>query len=146
MVLLSGRPLFRASLIAALVIALVIVASVARMTGWSAFAISNPAGPMVPKAAVSSKPGLAHARRMCAACGVVASMREVVIGKGDPLHQPTTIANVADAGNKLGKSATKYEITVSMSDGSSRVFEETDSSNWRVGGRLIFIDAGNSPD
>jgi len=119
---------------------LLLVAGLVRITGWSALAFGNSAGVVPEKTTGASKPSPTYARRMCAACGVIASMREIEVSNDDPMYP------AAAAGNAVVQSVRKYEIVVSMADGSSRVFEEAISSTWRVGGRLIFIDAGNSPD
>lgn len=136
----------RRSLIAGGVMALLLVAGLVRMTGWSAFAVGNSAGVIPAKTTGASKPSLAYARRMCAYCGVIASMREIEVSNDDPMYPAVAATGAGDTGNALVQPVRKYEIIVSMADGSSRVFEESISSTWRVGGRLIFIDAGNSPD
>ena len=146
MTLLSARPNFRVLLIAALVMVLAIALGIARMSGWSAVAAGNVPGVVSPKGAPIPKPSAAYARRMCAACGVVTSMREIAITKEDALRQKMTIADAGSTGGATGSSGMKYEIIVSMADGSSRVFEEANPSTWRVGGRLIFIDAGHLSD
>jgi hypothetical protein len=58
----------------------------------------------------------------CAECGTVASTREVA----------SPIVDSADR---------RYEITVRMNDGSSRVFVDASLASWRPGVRLILIEA-----
>jgi len=60
--------------------------------------------------------------RRCAQCGWIESKREIVPGGADP------------------HAFRIYEYTLRMADGSSRVFEETLPTSWRVGERLIVID------
>ena len=65
----------------------------------------------------------AGAERRCQHCAWIESKREIVPGVADP------------------HAFQIYEYTLRMPDGSSRVFEETLPTSWRVGERLIVIDA-----
>ncbi len=129
-------------LIGALIMALVVAAGVVRMMGQSAVAAGNLPDAVAQQEAHNSKPSAAYARRMCAACGVVSSLRVIQVSREDAQNQAATIAGISDIGNAIAQPTLKYEILVSMADGSSRVFEETNPSVWRVGDRLIYIDAG----
>jgi hypothetical protein len=68
----------------------------------------------------------AGAARRCPHCGRIESRRKLGAGIADPLAAPS------------------YEYTVRMADGSSRVFREQMPVNWRLGERLVYIDAVQS--
>ena len=96
-------------------IALVVLATsaVAAVAGWW----HDPGAVAAPEVKVFRGSGA-----KCAECGTVASTREVA----------SPIADGADR---------RYEITVRMNDGSSRVFVDTSVASWRPGVRLILIEA-----
>lgn len=79
----------------------------------------------------------------CPECGVVASTRE--IGKlGAGFDPGATGGLTRDARIALaGKPAKRYEVTVRMKDGSSRVFMDATPANWRPGERVILIEGAN---
>lgn len=77
----------------------------------------------------------------CAECGVVASMRQLVLS-GDAGAALAGSASVGTAGQAMpADSATMagYEFTVRFRDGSSIVFNETTPRTWRPGSRVIVI-------
>jgi len=108
------------------------------------------------------------ARWRCAECGVVQSVREVVtkgegsgigavggavvggvlghqVGGGSGQKIATVIGAVggAVAGNEVEKrvkSGKRYEITVRLEDGSSRVIAEANAPAWRAGDRVRIVD------
>ncbi len=63
------------------------------------------------------------ARRRCAECGVIESMREV------------------DAGSSTGKSNAqalrRYELTLRMNDGARQVISHARAGTWKVGERVV---------
>src|SRR5512134_66996 len=63
----------------------------------------------------------------CTHCGRIESKRQLGRDAADPLVPPG------------------YEYTVSMANGSSRVFRERASVSWRLGERLIYIDGMQIP-
>lgn len=84
----------------------------------------------------------------CLGCGVIESIREI----GNHCH--TTGINAAGVvdwtgldcvlGEKIKrnvKSSKKYEIIIRMNDGSSRMINDATPAIWRVGERIIVIDA-----
>jgi hypothetical protein len=79
----------------------------------------------------------------CAECGFVESMREV--GSTGADHDPRAAVRVAQNGTKEAsrKPVRRYEITVRMKDGSTRVFIDSAPVQWRPGERLILI--GDAP-
>ncbi len=75
----------------------------------------------------------------CKQCGVVASMREIrqTEGSSDAPGRPGLIrASLKEAAVEPTR---RYEVTVRMRDGSSRVFLHAPPANWRAGERLILI-------
>lgn len=89
----------------------------------------------------------ARVRVKCGECGIVESLREI---------KPADESNIPLASGPVAKLALneapakpnkRYEVTVRMRDGASRVFEENSPANWRPGERVTFIDgAGRSND
>ncbi len=73
----------------------------------------------------------------CAECGVVESFREIgQAGEGVD----------AVAGEVAEKGATRYEVTIRMKDGASRVIIDANPANWREGERVTLIDGPRSPN
>ncbi|MFZ2855250.1 MAG: hypothetical protein WAZ34_14230 [Rhodocyclaceae bacterium] len=68
----------------------------------------------------------ARSRTRCSACGVVESARRI--------GQQNRPAHDGPSGN-----AARYEITIRMRDGTSRVFIDTNPTNWQVGERVSLI-------
>jgi hypothetical protein len=68
-----------------------------------------------------------HAVQRCPQCGWIESKREMVSSATDP------------------RSPGIYEYTLRMGDGSSRVFQETLPTSWRLGERMTVIDGTGSP-
>ena len=63
----------------------------------------------------------------CPHCGWIESRHEILPLVADPLARQV------------------FEYTVRMADGSSRVFQETLPTSWRLGERLTVIDGGAAP-
>lgn len=82
-------------------------------------------------------------RLKCGECGIVESLREI-----KPAGETSNPA-ASGRGPKLAlneaaaKSNKRYEVTVRMRDGASRVFEESTPANWRPGERVSVIDGGS---
>lgn len=85
----------------------------------------------------------ARVRVKCGECGIVESLREI---------KPADAASIPLASGRLAKLALneaaaksnkRYEVTVRMRDGASRVFEESTPANWRPGERVTFIDGAS---
>jgi len=86
-------------------------------------------------------------RAKCAECGVVESTRDV--GPAGKALDPRASGGVTRGGRKepAGTSAKRYQVTVRMKDGTSRVFLDVNPAHWRAGERVTFIDgASNSSD
>jgi len=64
----------------------------------------------------------------CPNCGWIEAKRELAPLAGDP-HAPRI-----------------YEYTLRMRDGSMRVFQETLPTSWRVGDRIVLIEADGALD
>lgn len=102
----------------------------------------RPAGAEAQISAESAE-GDARSRAKCEECGIVASLRDI--------EQPAKGNDPAAGGgmargtrNEMGgKPARRYEVTVRMQDGSSRVFMQAAPVNWRAGERLILIAGAN---
>jgi len=78
----------------------------------------------------------AHVSLKCAECGVVESTREI--------RQPGEgVDRGAAAGERPGS---RYEVTVRMKDGASRVFLDANPANWRPGERVTLIQGTSQRD
>lgn len=106
----------RAPIMAAAVIALVVIAS------WAAVLRVPPIG----DSAVSPfKDEIATTlKARCGECGIVESSRRI---------------------ESRGQIPVAYEITVRLSDHSTRIFRQLDPAAWRPGERIILIGGGHPP-
>jgi outer membrane lipoprotein SlyB len=83
----------------------------------------------------------ARANARCAECGMFVSMREV-----ESEHTGAGAAGGATAGSRdeiRVKTTPRYEITIRMADGSSRVIVDANPARWRARERLIVIGGAN---
>ena len=97
---------------------------------FGAAAIAAVAGSW-PASTTASAPNVAPVRRVgtsCAECGTVVSSLAV---------EPAPRAQVA------GPTVKRYQVTVRMNDGSSRVFVDANLAHWRQGERVILIEAAD---
>jgi hypothetical protein len=85
----------------------------------------------------SDVPPLRSHRFECEECGVIAATRE--LGPSGGTAGLGGARNVTRS-RQDEKSAKGQEVTVRMSDGSSRIFIETTSAHWRPGERIIVIE------
>lgn len=116
------RPPSPAALIASCLLALPAVAGgVALTRGW--ISGDRTGALQLPPARIEPKAGLAG---RCPHCGRIQSKRRLGPEATDLSGAPS------------------YEYTVSMADGSSRVFREQMPVSWRVGERLYYIDGGRA--
>ena len=82
-------------------------------------------------------------RVKCDECGIVESLREIKPA-GEASHPVASGRGVKLALNDAAATSNKrYEVTVRMRDGASRVFEESSPANWRPGERVTFIDGAS---
>lgn len=88
----------------------------------------------------------AQVRVKCGECGIVESLRE--IKPAGEASLPVASGRVAKLAldEAAVKSNKRYEVTVRMRDGASRVFEESNPANWRPGERVSFIDGASRSD
>lgn len=73
----------------------------------------------------------AYAKRTCAACGRVSSLRELVISREDAQHQTAITDGIGVIENPIGQPVMKCEIVVSLDEGPSCVFKEANPLVWR---------------
>lgn len=131
-------------LIGGVAIILLSTAGIAAVMSWMpgaadeenvVFALDRiPTSPATPVAAQAQTPsaraeGDAHLTVKCAECGVIASSREI---------EPFVVARVV-----AGKTTRSHEVTVHMKNGSSRVFMDATTANWRPGERVTFIEGAS---
>lgn len=125
-------------LITGVAIVLIGIAGIARMLGWGPN-LADDSGDILAldqKAPVSAT-SEARVGARCPECGVIVSIREIQASGG----------TVAGSRSETRAKATRsYEITVRLADGSSRVFNDASSANWRSGERVIVIDGANRPN
>lgn len=82
-------------------------------------------------------------RVKCDECGIVESLREIKPAD-EASHPDAAGRHVKLALNEAtAKPNKRYEVTVRMRDGASRVFEESTPANWRPGERVTFIDGSS---
>jgi hypothetical protein len=116
------RPLSPPVLTALCLLVLPAVAGgVALTRGW--LSDGSAIAQQLPPARIEVRKGLAG---RCPHCGRIQSKRRLGTSAADPAGAPS------------------YEYTVSMADGSSRVFREQMPVSWRVGERLHYIDGGRA--
>lgn len=85
----------------------------------------------------------ARLRAKCGECGIVESLRQIKpAGKANIPVASGRVAKLA-LNEVVAKSNKRYEVTVRMRDGTSRVFEESTPANWRPGERVTFIDGAS---
>ena len=107
-----------------------------------------PAAPAVsialPMAPVRGE-GKGRTKGKCAECGLIVSMREIT-GNDRGFHR--TAAGVITVGHQVEapvKAPRRYEITIRMADGSSRVIDHDNPASWRPGERVIVIAGASRP-
>lgn len=89
--------------------------------------------------------GKGRTKVKCAECGLIVSMREIT-GNDGGFHR--TAASVITVGNQVQapvKVPRRYEITIRMADGSSRVIGHDNPASWRPGERVIVIAGASRP-
>lgn len=132
-------------LITGIAVILFSAAGSAHIVGWGA----NSAGASEDGLAPDRMPAVrtmseARADTRCAECGMFVSMREV-----ESEDTGAGAAGGATAGSQdetRVKTARRYEITIRMADGSSRVIEDANPARWRTGERLIVIGGATPPE
>ena len=87
--------------------------------------------------------GAARTRIRCAECGVIVSMREMAGHDED--SSPGTAGEVTanNPDEARARAATRHEIIIRLTDGSSRVINHASAASWRPGERVIVIDGAN---
>jgi outer membrane lipoprotein SlyB len=121
-----------------------------------------------PAAVAQVAPARLAARASCAECGVIESVRQIEAkgsgsglgavgggvlggllgnqigaGRGQDVMTVVGVVGGAVAGNEVEKrvkSTTRYEVTVRMSDGSSRVIGQAGLPAWHTGDKVKIID------
>lgn len=129
-------------LITGIAVILFSTAGFARIVGWgpnSAGASGDGLAPdeLGPVRTMSE----ARADARCAECGMFVSMREV-----ESEDTGAGAAGGATAGSRdetRVKTTRRYEITIRMADGSTRVIGHANPARWRAGERLIVISGAN---
>lgn len=104
-------------------LSLVVLPAAAGMALYRAWISGNDGTPEQSRARTELKAGPAA---RCPHCGRIESKRKLGADAAAPL------------------AAARYEYTVRMADGSSRVFHERLPVSWRLGERLIYIDGVQS--
>ena len=119
-------PVWRASIVAALVCATVGVA--AQQGNWlrsTRGVASTEHEPVARLTAPVTDAAKAQARRRCDTCGVVESIRRV---------------------EPVGDAPGSYEFTVRLRDGSARTSHDANASRWRTGDRVMLIGGNATTD
>jgi hypothetical protein len=122
--ILHDRPRSAAGL-AAIVLG---AAAITALVDWSPALAEHPA------VALASAPAPA-AKARCVECGVIVSKREIDTASGEVSPK----SSVNSDPNSSRNSSLRYEFTVRMGDGSSRVFDDVSPANWRDGERVTII-------
>jgi hypothetical protein len=84
-----------------------------------------------------------HTLSRCAECGIVEAIREIPQAGGE--KKVRSISTVKRSGRDESSSkpimpAARYEMTVRMRNGESRVFVDANPANWRPGERVTVIE------
>lgn len=82
-----------------------------------------------------------RARPRCPGCGVIMSMREVEASAETSVHEAIGAVRAGNSVEMARTPARNQEITIRMADGSSRVISHASPPNWRLGERVVVIDA-----
>jgi len=133
----SDKSSWLAPLITGITVVLFSSAGIARMMGWGPGSSEDSGDMLEPDHVLVT--GEARARPRCPECGVIVSVRQIERRTED--NGPGAAAGAAPGnGDELQVTTNwTYEITVRMSDGSSRVVEDANPAEWRTGERLIVI-------
>jgi len=78
-------------------------------------------------------PGSAMGMRRCPECGVIVSIREIAA-------TPSTASTAAQDPDAVTAPAARFEYTVRLQGGAERLIIDANSTRWRPGERVIFID------
>jgi len=76
----------------------------------------------------------------CTECGRVVAMRKISEQNRGPGVEPAGPPWTVDGNKTPTNSAMRHEITVRMSNGSTRVINHATAANWRPGEKIIVID------
>ena len=126
-------------LIAGIAVILFSSAGIAHIVGW------NPIpGGYAGNAPVLVADSFSLVKVRCEGCGVIVSMREIEMrNKSAGSSAPSGAAT----GNRIetrGNATQHHELTIRLADGSSRVIDEVNSAQWRLGERVVVIDGVSS--
>jgi outer membrane lipoprotein SlyB len=134
-------------LITVMVIILLSSAALARMMGWSPNSADDSGGILaLDRTAPVPATSEARVETKCPECGVIVSMREIEVRNDDAKPGATGGAVAGGQSGTRVQTTRTYEITVRLSDGSSRVFNDASPARWRSGERVILIDGASRPD
>jgi hypothetical protein len=135
----------RSQAIIRFVVAILLAGSgIAMVMAWAPTSIDRSNDFVAPEQDPAPLQSGAHPRLKCGECGVVESMREIAL----PIPSPTA----ATLGKFPGRypqeqppaAARRYEVTVRMTDGSSRIFMDPSPERWHSGSRVVII-GGETP-
>ena len=132
----ANRPSYVAPLIVGMAVILFSTAGIARMIGWSPDSTVDSSGILSAQAG-----GAARAKGRCAECGVITSMREV--DARDEGAGPHASGGTGSQDALPETSGRRYEITIRLTDRTSRVINYASPASWRPGERVIVIDGAN---
>lgn len=109
--------------------------------GHLAAAVAQPVMAMAPADPdQKGMPGKTRARKKCAECGVIVSMRGMEGRDDDPGHGAADGTTAGSQYDVRVRSINSREITVRLADGSTRVIQDANPTGWRLGESLIIID------
>ena len=126
--------------VAAIAVILFSTAGIARMMGWGPDSTGNSGGILALDRADSVAASAVLAGPRCPECGMIVSTRELDAHEEDVDPGVSGGALVRYQDVVRPKAARRYEMTVRMADGTSRVINHTGPAGWRAGERLIVID------
>ena len=148
----SDRFSYLLMLITGIAIVLFSTAGIARMMGWGPNSTGDSTGiSALDRTETDPATGEAGAAARCAECGMIVSMREI-----DALDESAgpEITGREKSGGSVARDqdelreppARRYEMTIRLAGGSSRVISHESPVNWRSGERVIVIDGANPPN
>jgi ribosomal protein S27AE len=121
---------------------LIILASsgIAAVMAWAPASIDRFSDVSSPETISSRHREGARRKLNCGECGVVESMREISLPRQSTTSSALAQLPVTYPREKPQRTPKRYEVTVRMTDGTSRVFIDPHPERWHSGSRVVIID------
>jgi outer membrane lipoprotein SlyB len=131
-------------LITGIAVILFSTAGIARIVGWGPNSTGDSGDTLaLDQSARVPVTNEVRVKARCPECGVIVSVREIERHDQDSDSGAAGGATAANLGATGVKWTRNHEITVRLSDGSSRVIDDAKPARWRSGEHVIVIDGAN---